>query len=72
MENRTQKELSWMSTHKKELEKFSGKWIAVLDDKILASGDSVTNVMRKTKQKNIKGLPLVTKVPRKDEEMYIL
>ncbi len=57
---------------KKEVEKFSGKWLAILNDKILASGDSVADVMIKVKQKGVKDLPLVTKAPRKDEGMYIL
>ena len=71
-QNRNQKELSWLSAHKKEAESFSGKWIPVLDGTILASGDSVTNVMKQVRQKNMKRLPLVTKVPRKDEGIYIL
>lgn len=72
MENGTQKELDWISVHRKEVGKFSGKWIAILNNEILASGDSVANVMSKVKQRRVKNLPLVTKVPRKDEEMYIL
>jgi len=66
------KELFWLSEHSKEVEKFAGKWIAVLSNKILAVGDSTKSVMDEVKKKRIKKLPLVTKVPRKDEEMYIL
>ncbi len=66
------KELNWLSEHSKEIEKYSGKWIAILGEQILATGDSVRSVMRDVKKKHIKGLPLVTKVPRKDEEMYVL
>jgi len=65
-------ELNWISGHRREVEKFAGKWIAVMANKILAAGDSVKSVMKVVKQKRIKRLPLVTKVPRKDEEMYIL
>ncbi len=66
------KELDWISQHQKKVEKFAGKWIAVLSDKVLATGDSVKSVMKEIKRKQVKRLPLVTKVPRKDEEMYIL
>ncbi len=66
------KDLEWISSHREEVEKFTGKWIAVLNGKILATGDSVSNVMEVVRGKHIKGLPLVTKVPRRDEEMYIL
>jgi len=67
-----EKELNWMSSHRKEVEKYAGKWIAVLDNKILASGNSVKEVVALAKKKAARKLPLVTKVPRKDEEMYVL
>jgi hypothetical protein len=66
------KELLWISEHSKEIEKYAGKWIAVLSNKVIAVGDSAKRVMEEVKKKRIKKLPLVTKVPRKDEEMYIL
>lgn len=65
-------ELMWLSTHKKIVEKHLGEWIAVLDNKIISSGNSAKDVLEVVKKKGIKKIPLVTKVPRKDEEMYIL
>jgi len=66
------RESIWVSKHQKELAKYAGKWIAVLRNKLIASGGSVTEVMQKVKEKGIKELPLVTMVPRKDEGPYIL
>lgn len=65
-------ELVWLSENPEEVNKYSGKWIAILKGKILASGDSVKSVMVTVKRMQILGLPLITKVPRKDEELYVL
>lgn len=65
------KELLWLSGHNKETLKYSGKWIAVFGNKIVASGKSAKDVFEAAKASGIK-LPLITKVPRKDEEMYVL
>ncbi|PIZ16900.1 hypothetical protein COY51_01650 [Candidatus Desantisbacteria bacterium CG_4_10_14_0_8_um_filter_39_17] len=65
------KELMWLSTHSKRMKKYSGKWIAVKDNQLVAVGDSVKEVMDIASRKS-KRLPLVTKIPRKDEETYIL
>ena len=62
----------WVSAHQKELAQYGGKWIAVLDGKILATGGTVKEVMEKVSKKNIRELPLVTKIPRADEGMYVL
>lgn len=67
-----EKESIWVSKHQKKLEPYAGKWIAVLDNKLIAAGDSVKAVMAIVKKKGIKKLPLVTMVPRKDEGTYIL
>lgn len=66
------KELDWLSKHQKQLESLAGKWIAVLDNKVIAKGDSLKEVMEDVKKQDIRRLPLVTKVPRKDEGPYIL
>jgi predicted phosphoribosyltransferase len=59
-----------MSSHPEEVEKYSGKWIAVTDRGIIAAGDSVSEVTAILRKKGIKAM--VMKVPRKDEEMSIL
>lgn len=65
-------ELNWISKHQNQLRKLSGKWIAVLDDQLITSGNSVKEVMAAVRKRGIKKLPLVTKIPRKDEGPYIL
>lgn len=65
-------DLEWMSKHAKELKQYYGKWIAVKANKgVIASGNSVKEVMDIAKRKRVEE-PLVTKVPRKDEEMVTM
>ena len=65
-------ELEWLSKNSKEVEKHSGEWIALKADKgIIASGKSLKEIMEISKKKNIKE-PTVFKVPRRDEEEFIL
>ena len=61
----------WLSEHQNELEQYSGKWIAVLKDKVVASGASVSEVMENAARKTRK-LPLVIKVPMENEDLYVL
>lgn len=65
-------ESKWISEHPETINKQSGKWIAVLKDKIVAVGDSIVEIKNILREKGIKELPLITKIPRKDEEMSIL
>lgn len=62
----------WISEHQKELAIYAGKWIAVIDEKVVASGKNVQEVMELCKKIKVTSLPLVTKIPRQDEEMYVL
>ncbi|MBI2652265.1 hypothetical protein HYX00_02260 [Candidatus Woesearchaeota archaeon] len=66
-------ELEWLSSHTKEAEKYSGKWIAVTDKGIVASSDSALEieVLLKKKDISLKEV-MIMKVPRRDEEMSIL
>ena|GEM_PF-1076806 len=66
------KESMWVSKHQKALGIYAGKWIAVIDNKVVAAGRNVKEVMELCKKKKLTKLPLVTKIPRKDEEMYVL
>ena len=69
----SKKELEWLSKHEKKVEKYSGRWIAVLANKgIIASGRSPRDVLEKSQIKFPRQRPLVMKIPRKDEEMYVL
>ncbi len=66
-------ELEWLSSHPKEAEKHSGKWIAITDKGIITSADSASEVEALLKKKKISlGSVMIMKVPRKDEEMSIL
>ena len=66
-------ELEWMSKHEKEVEKYSGKWVALLAKRgIIASGTSPREVIKKSQKKFPKERPTVVQIPRKDEELYIL
>ena len=66
-------ELEWLSSHPKEAEKHSGKWVAVTSKGIAASADSVSEIEAKLKSKNISlEKVMLMKVPRRDEEMSIL
>ena len=67
-----EKELAWVSLHFDELEKYAGKWVAILEDKVIAVGDTVKEVMASVQESGVEESPLVTLVPPKDEEMYVL
>ena len=66
-------ELEWLSSHPEEAEKYSGRWVAVIDKGIVASGESLSEVESSLKSKgmSLKEV-MVMKMPRKDEEMSIL
>ncbi|MEW6555999.1 MAG: DUF5678 domain-containing protein [Elusimicrobiota bacterium] len=68
-----EKGLKWLSKNEKKIEKYSGKWIAFVTNKgILSSGETVKEVIDIAEKKYCISNPFVFKVPRKDEEMYIL
>lgn len=66
------KESKWISEHQEIISKYSGKWIAVLGNKLVGTADSIEEIQKKLHQKYTKELPLITKIPRQDEEMSIL
>lgn len=47
---------------KSDLEKYSGKWIAIVDQKIVAAGDSFKEVFNKTKNEYPGKHPLFDRV----------
>jgi len=65
------RELQWISKNPEKLNMYGGKWIALIDNRLIASGDSLS-IVRAEAKKITKKEPLVFKVPRKDEENYIL
>lgn len=64
-------ELQWISKNPEKLSAYGGKWIALVNNRLITSGDSLSTV-RKEAKKLTKKEPLIFKVPRKDEENYIL
>lgn len=49
----------------KELKQFENKWVAIVDDKVVADGDSVIEVKRKAEEKGIREFAYYL-VPRSD------
>jgi hypothetical protein len=67
-----QQEHDWLVEHHSEAERHSGRWIAILEGKIVAEGRSYEQAHRKAIKAHAGAVPLVTYVPRKDEELLIL
>ena len=64
-------EHKWVATHSKELERFEGKHIAILNGKIIASGSSYLSVWNDIKGKYPDQLPLIMYVLKAREEQLI-
>lgn len=47
---------------KKDFSKYSGKWLAIIDQKIVASGDNVNQVIKDAKKEHPHKRPFITKV----------
>ena len=54
------------------LGKYAGKWVAFIDEKIVAWADSLKELDQKIKSMKHKGKPVYFLMPRKDEGPYIL
>lgn len=61
-----QKELDWLASFPKELERCRGKHIALIGEKIVASGKSAKGVFVKAKKKYPNKTPVLTFVPKKE------
>ena len=66
-----QAEHEWILKHPSEMEKFSGKWVAVLGGKIVATGSSYEDVWGKVKTSSIEKMPIVTYILKPGEEQFI-
>jgi hypothetical protein len=67
-----QEEYDWLVAHHEEAEKHPGRWIAILDGRIMADGKSFREAHRKATRKHKSSVPLVLYVPKKNEELLIL
>ncbi len=65
------KELAWVSQHQEDVEKYSGMWIAIWEDKIISVGKTAKEVLQMARERGINA-PHLTIVPRRDEGMYVL
>ena len=54
------------------LDKYSGKWVAFVDEKIVDWADTLEELSKKIKTLKSKERPVYFLVPRKDEGPYIL
>ncbi|MEW5907627.1 MAG: DUF5678 domain-containing protein [Patescibacteria group bacterium] len=63
-----------LKSYKKQisLKRFSGKWVAFINDKVIAWADNLQDLERKIKKIRPKKEPVYFLVPRKDEGPYIL
>lgn len=65
-----QEELKWFATALKELDNFRGKHIAIIKNKIVASGSNAINVLEKAMKDHPNEKPVLAFVPK--EETLIL
>jgi len=50
---------------KKDLKDYAGKWLAIIDKKVVASGKDVNQIINKVKKEYPNKKPLITKVKDK-------
>ncbi len=54
---------------KADLSKYEGKYIAIVDDKVVASGDNAKDVWNEAKKKTGR-IPTLAKVPKEDSKIF--
>lgn len=57
---------------KTDLSKYSGKWIAIMDQKIVATGDSAEDVYKEAKKKYPNKKPSIAKIPSGETLVLVL
>ncbi|MBI5225037.1 hypothetical protein HY989_04170 [Candidatus Micrarchaeota archaeon] len=61
----------WLATHGKELDKYAGKWVAVVKGGLLAVANSPKELFKLDKVKEAKDA-LITKIPYPEEAYSLL
>ena len=61
-----------MADHPSEVEKYSGRWIAILGGRIVAHEKSFGQTHRKAAAKHPASTPLILYVPKRSEQLLIL
>lgn len=54
------------------LERYAGKWVALIDHSVVASDESLKGLMKKVKKMGLEEKAAAFLVPRKDEGPYVL
>ncbi len=62
----TAKEYDYLENNMKKLEKYAGKWVAVLDEKVVCSGKDFAKVMNSVEKSHPGRIPVVMKIFEKD------
>lgn len=60
------------ASRKIKLDRYAGKWVALIDDKVIAWGRNLEELENKIKRLKLKVEPTFFLVPRKDEGLYVL
>jgi len=53
-----------------DLSEYSGKWVAIVDEQVVASGDNAKTVLEEAQKKFPDRMPLLAKIPK--QEVLIL
>jgi len=56
------RDIQWFA--KQDFRKYKGKFIAIVDQKVVASGDDANKVWNKAKKLHPKKTPIITSIPR--------
>jgi hypothetical protein len=67
-----QQEQAWLADHHSEAEKHSGRWIAILDGKIIAHGRTFNEAHRRADALQPGKVPLITYIPKKNERLLMI
>jgi hypothetical protein len=70
--NSLKEEHDWLAEHASEAEKYSGRWIAIFGQRIVANGKSFGQTRRKATAKHPATTPLILYIPKRSEELLIL
>ena len=62
---------NWLASHGSEADKYAGKWVAVVEGRVLGAADSVKELLKLPEVKAA-NKPLVTKIPRQEEADSVL
>ena len=55
-----------------KLDKYSGKWVALLGDKVVENGKTLNSLMKKMEKKGIKEKAFIFCVPKKGKFIHCL